>query len=502
MSSRLFSRKALRELVTPLPDLIRQSLDRDEVDSALARCDELARSQVVLHDFFAESCTVFWSWVGRHLGEKTVEPMFRYVFQQAADRQFFAAACVDAPPHLSVLLLAQSWRAHSCFGAGEHPGRFSISEDSEKFTFHLHPCGSGLRLWRKGFYAPGSPGKRTEAARPWSYRRERFPYYCLHCPFLNEILPYESAYGALLWPVDPPANAKDDCAWHIYKNPNRIPDHYYQRLGLKRKKVRRSRYYDPDRQYFSEKELAEMARPLTDRIKAAIVAGDRALAESLCLAVKNEFLVLHDLYVNMLAATLTFIAHTAGEEMLGEALHQQWECCLQPLVAKEWTAITPEEKIGFLGRHIFGVDACNGMGRHSASFSVTETQTAFVFRLSPCGSGGRLIRAGSYQPCPRGSRFREGMEERLLKLAGRRLPLSEEFLEKMFPRVVDRFIQRKPYDQGITQHAYPWSFDQAGVPYFCCQCGTIADACRDKGLRISPPATKRDACIWTIKKTF
>jgi hypothetical protein len=120
-------------------------------------------------------------------------------------RQFYAPACIDAPPHLSVFLLAKSWRAHSCFGDGEHPGKFTISEDAEKFTFHLRPCGSGLRLWRKGFYAPGKYAKRTEAARPWNYRRERFPYYCVHCPFLNEILPYESPYGALLWPVDPPA---------------------------------------------------------------------------------------------------------------------------------------------------------------------------------------------------------------------------------------------------------------------------------------------------------
>ena len=49
-------------------------------------------------------------------------------------------------------LLAATWRAHSAGGVGEHPGRFTVTEDDEKVTFTMNPCGSGQRLVRRGLY--------------------------------------------------------------------------------------------------------------------------------------------------------------------------------------------------------------------------------------------------------------------------------------------------------------------------------------------------------------
>jgi hypothetical protein len=45
-----------------------------------------------------------------------------------------------------VHLLAATWRAHSTGGVGRNPGAFTITEDAEKVTFAMNPCGSGQRL--------------------------------------------------------------------------------------------------------------------------------------------------------------------------------------------------------------------------------------------------------------------------------------------------------------------------------------------------------------------
>ena len=63
-------------------------------------------------------------------------------------------------------LLAATWRAHSCSGVGPNPGSFTITEDEEKVTFTMNPCGSGQRLVRNGAYE-GLPdgGRHARGAR-------------------------------------------------------------------------------------------------------------------------------------------------------------------------------------------------------------------------------------------------------------------------------------------------------------------------------------------------
>ena len=77
-----------------------------------------------------------------------------------------------------------------CSGTGPEPGAFTITEDDEKFTFAMNPCGSGQRLWRNGAVRgaerlSASPTRRTTGATGAT----GFPLYCTHCSFMNEILP-------------------------------------------------------------------------------------------------------------------------------------------------------------------------------------------------------------------------------------------------------------------------------------------------------------------------
>lgn len=493
----IFTQKELKDLATPYPDRIIQQIQKGKIKKALELNQDMKNSRVLLHDFFAESCTVLWSFVGGHLGEDRVEDMFRYVFSQSAQRQFFDVTGAGAPAWLTTLMLAKSWRAHSCFGAGNFPGKFSIIEDFEKFTFYLTPCASGARLWQKGIYEKNRGGRLTQKARPWNYNRENFPYYCIHCSFLNEILPYESRYQSLMWPVDPLEKPGDTCAWHVYKDPDNIPELYYKRLGLKKKPGPKNKYKPKKGRYFSDAQLVEMARPTTDRIAEKLEENNFAGAKKLCADVKDEFLVLHDLYINMLAATLDFIARKTGEHGLGKALDIIFEKCVRSQIILNNPDL--RHKIIFLATKIFGVDNVNGEGYIPGKFSIRETDSQISFILSPCGSGGRLYASGAYNPMAKKQKIQENLENALIRAAAQ-IPLPDPLLGMAFPKIVTHFTQRKPCSLGKTRQAHPWSFGKKGVGYYCCFCGIIADKLKGHGLCITPPMDKNQPCVWTIKK--
>ena len=106
-----------------------------------------------------------------------------------------------------VRALAATWRAHSSSGVGPNPGAFTITEDDEKFTFAMNPCGSGQRLWRNGRYEGPDGFGVTDEAHDWSYGREGFPLYCTHCTFMNELLPIRWI-GQPVYPSDPPGRLR------------------------------------------------------------------------------------------------------------------------------------------------------------------------------------------------------------------------------------------------------------------------------------------------------
>jgi hypothetical protein len=140
---------------------------------------------------------------------------------------------VRADPKKVVLNTITTWRAHSCSGVGQHPARFTVREDEEKFTFKMDPCGSAGRMWRKGFFDPPRNYGYVKKAYPWSFGREGLPYYCVHCSLMNELLPIEWV-GYPINPMEPPKSAEDPCIMYYYKNPNEIPEKYWERYKLKK----------------------------------------------------------------------------------------------------------------------------------------------------------------------------------------------------------------------------------------------------------------------------
>ncbi len=129
-----------------------------------------------------------------------------------------------------VELLAATWRAHSGTGVGPHPGSFTITEDDEKVTFTMNPCGSGQRLVRKGAYEAQGDGAHARGAR-LVLRPQGLPAV-LHALQLHERVHADRVVGLSAVPSEPPEDfSPDPCTWYWYKDPDEIPERHWQRYG-------------------------------------------------------------------------------------------------------------------------------------------------------------------------------------------------------------------------------------------------------------------------------
>jgi hypothetical protein len=231
MGDRWFSDEELAELSRPTMDKAIEALDAGDVDRARALCEEMKHEWRFLHDLMVNGVAGLLTFIQERLGEDAVRDA------QDGDQRFWRNAVeqIDSTDRRAIVYaLAATWRAHSCSGTGPSPGAFTITEDDEKVTFAMNPCGSGQRLWRNGGYQGEGAYGLTQEAHDWSFGRKDFPIYCTHCTFMNEMLPIRWI-GYPVYPSDPPGDFDSDpCTWYWYKDPADIPDRHWDRYGLER----------------------------------------------------------------------------------------------------------------------------------------------------------------------------------------------------------------------------------------------------------------------------
>ena len=230
MAERWFSEDELREMARPTMDRAIEAIDRGDADAARRLCEEMKGEWLMLHDLMAGGTLNLIAFVQEKLGDEGVAEAWADGMERGWHGHHDAINSLDR--RQVVELLAATWRAHSCSGAGKNPGSFSIEEDEEKLTFRMHPCGSGQRLVLNGAYDSGGEGwGRTREAHDWSFGRKDFPLYCTHCTFMNESMPIRWS-GYPLYPSDPPGDySNDPCTWHWYKDPADIPERHWTRYG-------------------------------------------------------------------------------------------------------------------------------------------------------------------------------------------------------------------------------------------------------------------------------
>jgi hypothetical protein len=232
MTNRWFSDDELRAMSRPTMDRAIEAIDRGDLAAARALCDEMRTEWRFMHDLLVDGMAAMLTFIHDKLGDDGVADAHRDALERRWKHQVEAIDRADRKD--MVRAIAASWRAHSGSGTGPSPGAFQIREDDEKLTFAMNPCGSGQRLWRmKRYEGPGAYAL-TDEAHDWSYGRAKFPIYCTHCTFMNEIGPIRWI-GYPVYPSEAPDDFdRDPCVWYWYKDPAAIPEKYWTRYGMRK----------------------------------------------------------------------------------------------------------------------------------------------------------------------------------------------------------------------------------------------------------------------------
>ena len=166
----------------------------------------------------------------------------------------------------------------------------------------------------------------------------------------------------------------------------------------------------------------------------------------------HEVKFMHDLYTDWVYGLLTYIANTFGEEKINKALRSI--SMINPLDDSRGALVSAEELMQRLAE---------AMRAHCAppgEITISEEEDRYVLSANPCGSGWRMFRNGKTKP---------------------------------------------PYNFGVTQEPYPWSWSKVGVPYYCAHCalwtGIMAIEKKGYPVRVHEfPDTPEDSCRMIIYK--
>lgn len=230
---KIFTDAQLREFSKDFMGLALEALDKGDIEKARHWCQRQDETKNFIHDLYMAWVTALMSYIYDHMGEEAAVRAVRDTVRNFSLPLAKAKAEMIQEKGIGAWIeyIVDLWRQHSMY-----PG-FSIEEDEEKFILTMDPCGSGGRLLRMGAYQGPLGFRRLKKAGPHTWGKENVPIYCSHCAWAHEILPlFEGGPGAQFWVhVSPfPENSGDKCVYHIYKDPTTIPDHYYERIDMKK----------------------------------------------------------------------------------------------------------------------------------------------------------------------------------------------------------------------------------------------------------------------------
>jgi hypothetical protein len=160
----------------------------------------------------------------------------------------------------------------------------------------------------------------------------------------------------------------------------------------------------------------DLTRTAADRCREAIDRGDREAALAGVDAILAEAKPIHDLYGDLVASLLGYIARTQGED----AIEKAWRYVGEEI----WTPVVLSMKEG--GTAALAEVFAMFLRSHGYDFVCEEDDEKYAFIANYCPSGGRQMKEGKNEDSP------------LTQISF-----------------------------GVTKDAHDWSFGQAGVPYYC-----------------------------------
>jgi hypothetical protein len=204
---------------------------REEAAAAVDCYYEHARA---CHDALIEYLWAFSAAMARQGGDELVDEVLSAAFRGVPAINMMWPALHVFGPAEAAFFLAEHLRGH--FSGAGRQGGVEIIEEADRYRLVMDPCGSGGAVRRKlaGSELAGAGVGSTKTATAWG--QTGVPFYCMHCAH-NELRSIETV-GFPRWVTEYDPDPNKPCGWTIYKNPDDIPDRYFERLGLRKDRSR------------------------------------------------------------------------------------------------------------------------------------------------------------------------------------------------------------------------------------------------------------------------
>lgn len=227
MAEPILSKEEIAELEKLTVDRLIEAIDAGDKDGARKIARRMYNEFLAMHDLYRNWVAATLSFIGKRFGDQVLE--------EAMDEgvKSWWLPNLDKLPQGDD---AQALRARlKMFAAGLHGHLMPlhIEEDDEKIVVQMRPCGSGGRLVLEGKYQGPDAMLTLEGKQLLTYGRDNFPVYCAHEPIMES--QDIKAHGAPFVVIEPAAEiGKQHCNFIIYKDKSKVPERYYERLGLKK----------------------------------------------------------------------------------------------------------------------------------------------------------------------------------------------------------------------------------------------------------------------------
>jgi hypothetical protein len=218
---RIFTDKELKDMGTRTLDLVLEAIEAGDKAKAKELAQRMYKEFNFLHDGFMLWVTGLQSYIYKNYGIEAVEKAEREAHTIEGKIAFLPSEKTDVRSRMEHLLA----------GMRGHLQPIVVEEDDEKFSITMQPCGSGARIIQKGGYEAGLA--RVKEPHAITFGMKNFPMFCVHCPVMG-MLDIENTgdFNFVLDVSDP--IGKEGCHLTFYKDPAKIPEKYYTRMGKKK----------------------------------------------------------------------------------------------------------------------------------------------------------------------------------------------------------------------------------------------------------------------------
>jgi len=225
MAERFFTDEELREMERRTVDRLTDAIEAGDTERARKLARRMYNEFLSMHDLYRNWVTATLSEIGRRYGDQALDEIMC-----EGVRAWWGPICKGMPQDPAALPARIKMFAAGLHG---HLQPLEITEDEEKIEIKMCPCGSGGRLVSEGKYEGKDAFLTIKDPQPLTYGRPDYPVYCAHEYAMEKIDIEENGRPFVV--VEPAARlGRDHCSLIVYKDPDKVPARYYERIGLKK----------------------------------------------------------------------------------------------------------------------------------------------------------------------------------------------------------------------------------------------------------------------------